>query len=218
MALDDRNNDNRNSISGRGSRRKSEIQQIKQIPIHVVLERRGFTPSERKLSSAVFHDLPNLPGTTSVFYASRNKAWLCKYKSDGQTVTRSILDLWQILYRVDYPEAIRELREIAGINTGTRDNHEQEQGPAGDREDMPEKSSSPGEGALTDGGKMARMKARYDLLVQRTKEFDPEDIDPDRRAKARQAVALMDNAMKSGNERYFDLLAGVVELLVGVKG
>ncbi len=126
--------DDRSNISGRSSIRQNEIQLIKQIPLIHLLESRGFRPSRqnRKLSSAVFPNLPNIDGEVSVFYGRDSKVWLCKFveprphtRGYNKLVTRSILDLWQVLYWPDlhetesYPRAVAELREIAGIGRGS---------------------------------------------------------------------------------------------------
>ncbi|MDA8239560.1 MAG: hypothetical protein M0Z67_04210 [Nitrospiraceae bacterium] len=117
-------NDNydRSNITGRSSKRQSEIQLIKQIPLLHLLEKRGFRSTQRRINSAVFPSLPHINGPVTVFLATRqgSGAWLAKYKdTDGRPVCRTILDLWQVIYGVDYVSAMTELRAIAGITAGS---------------------------------------------------------------------------------------------------
>jgi hypothetical protein len=232
MAYDNRSNDH---ITGRGSKRRNEIQIIKQLPLVHLLEKQGFTATQRKLSSAVFHDLPNIDGAVTVFLATRQKdpVWLCKYKNPdsdkGKDITRTVIDLWGVIYHSDksikdrYPHVMRELRVIAGISTEAQEDSTRED-PAGMPDEPAGNKTVPADqgrgegpaGSFFDGGKMDRMKERYAVLMDRLKDADTDSIPEAEMKKAKAGVTVMDRAMLAGNEVLFNACARTIERLMRV--
>lgn len=235
-------------FASRAQKRLEEIQSIKQLNLIDLLESRGFRGKLSGRNGAKFFDLPNVDGETLVFYASWSQAWLCKFKEPrpgakgyGNIVTRSVIDLFEVMYwpgsdpEDSYSEAIRELRATLVKNQPTPLKATTETGAAtcgdekcGDEADANLKTDSTAQkpiSSVPEGeamekeearAKTARMKARYDLFVRRTADFDPHEVPPEDLARAKKAVKDADTTFETGNEARLNLLLAVAEMVLGV--